>query len=500
VLALVLAAALALGNSAVEAWARHQLGTHAIGAGQTSEAVRFLREALEMRRRQGDVVGAAYTQHNLDLLLPPAPPPDGGQPDGQPVSPGPSFGRGIVLGMIAGVIAMGIFALAIQPPPDDSALAASATSLPTMASNTPSATPLPPVCPRPPGWVDYVVATGEIHLLAIADKFGTPMIGLIIANCLSGPELTPGQILAVPPVTPTPTATNTPTATATPSHTPTPCGPPAGWLVYFIQAQDTLFSLARNTGTTLQQLKLANCLAADTIYVGQVLYVPRLPPTRTFTPSPTPTPTSTPTDTSTPTVTPSPTCAPPPQGWVTYVVQKGDTLPSLAQSLHTTEYMLRLANCLQSDILIPGQLLYVPRLPAGGTTPPPRITGIRIIAYSAKPEQSYYGSGTALICPTAIVAFRVTIDHPENAAEVTIVYRYEAAGAYEPWRTARAARDSGDVFSARIDNNANDQARQALDNQDGRIRWYVRAVDRDGVQYDTSDVETPLKYCDDSGF
>ncbi len=101
----------------------------------------------------------------------------------------------------------------------------------------------------------------------------------------------------------------TATDTTTPTATPTPCGPPFNWPVYVVQPGDTLFSIARASGTSLQQLMLANCLASDRIHVGQPLYVPRLPPAPTFTltSTPTPSPTSTPTPSLTPTRTPSAT-------------------------------------------------------------------------------------------------------------------------------------------------------------------------------------------------
>jgi hypothetical protein len=74
-----------LGDRANEAWALHQLGTHAIGTGWTDRAIDFLRQALDLRRTLGDVVGMAYTQHNLDLLIPPASPgEDGGNPPDDP--------------------------------------------------------------------------------------------------------------------------------------------------------------------------------------------------------------------------------------------------------------------------------------------------------------------------------------------------------------------------------------------------------------------------------
>ncbi|MBZ0296781.1 MAG: LysM peptidoglycan-binding domain-containing protein [Anaerolineae bacterium] len=86
----------------------------------------------------------------------------------------------------------------------------------------------------------------------------------------------------------TPTATKTPTPT--PTRTPTPtatrvvinCIPRQGWLVYTVQAGDTLSSIARRVGSTSAELSAANCLSnPNAITTNQLLRVPRLPPVTT---------------------------------------------------------------------------------------------------------------------------------------------------------------------------------------------------------------------------
>ncbi|HKZ82548.1 MAG TPA: LysM peptidoglycan-binding domain-containing protein [Anaerolineae bacterium] len=117
-----------------------------------------------------------------------------------------------------------------------------------------------------------------------------------------------------PTETPAPTETPTPTVTTTPTPTPTPCVPRLDWPIYIVQPGDTLFSIARVTGSTVDELVRANCLFDERIYAGQALRVPRLPPPPTYTPTPTPTPTSSATPTSkstnTPTHTPTHTSTP----------------------------------------------------------------------------------------------------------------------------------------------------------------------------------------------
>lgn len=104
------------------------------------------------------------------------------------------------------------------------------------------------------------------------------------------------------PGQPSATELYTPTSTDTPipsTDTPTPCSPPTDWVAYTVQSGDTLYSLAQKTNTTVDEIQRANCMAgATTIIVGQVLYLPILPPTNTPVP-PTNTPLP-PTNTDTP--------------------------------------------------------------------------------------------------------------------------------------------------------------------------------------------------------
>ena len=116
----------------------------------------------------------------------------------------------------------------------------------------------------------------------------------------------------------TPDPSQTPVTTSTDMAVPTEASvEPAIWIVcikrfywptYRFQPGDTLFSLASVMGTSVNELRSANCLANDQIHSGQQLYLPRvlsitITPTLTSTLTVTQTPTDTPTDTSTPTNT-----------------------------------------------------------------------------------------------------------------------------------------------------------------------------------------------------
>lgn len=251
-----------------------------------------------------------------------------------------ALGGAILIGLLAGslLLSAGDARIAFQPSPTlppATPSAPASPSLDTPVAATPtsglaatSAPTLAPggACPRPAGWLDYVVGPAE-DLIGIATRFGIDPILLQVYNCLIDPIVTPGQIIFVPAA-----ATATVTSSGV-TPVPTVCGPPLYWTIYIVQRGDTLSSIARATGTTPQQLMLANCLDTSRIYPGQRLFVPRLPsppptrfapptwtPTRsptpidTFTPSPTVTlgfPTDSPTATSTPTWTWTPTPFPP---------------------------------------------------------------------------------------------------------------------------------------------------------------------------------------------
>jgi LysM repeat protein len=225
------------------------------------------------------------------------------------------LGGAILIGLLAGglLLSAGDARIAFQPsptappatpsaptPPFDTPVVAATPTDSLAATSTPTLAPAG-ACPRPAGWLDYVVGPAD-NLAGIAAQLGVDPILLQVYNCLIDPIVAPGQIIFVPAPA---------TATATlPGVTPIPtvCGPPLGWRIYIVQRGDTLSSIARATGTTPEQLMLANCLDTSRIYPGQRLFVPRLPfatPTR-FAP---PTWTSTPTPSPTPidTFTPSPT-------------------------------------------------------------------------------------------------------------------------------------------------------------------------------------------------
>ena len=192
------------------------------------------------------------------------------------------------------------------------------------------------------------------------------------------PPATPTQIPPTFPQSfPTPTATtlgflatdtHTPTSvlptmtgTASPAlASPTSCTPPPGWVLVTIGSGDTVYTLAQRYKTTVENLNAANCLTSAELPVGLALYVPPVP-----------------------TVTVIP-CGPP-AGWVrNYVVQRGDTLFSIAFSYNITYPQLQRGNCMGSSTTIyAGQRLWVPNVPRIPTRTP--VPGVTIVPTDVPP-------------------------------------------------------------------------------------------------------------------
>lgn len=155
--------------------------------------------------------------------------------------------------------------------------------------------------------------------LAIAGSIrpSPPMLAVsATAQNLAPPTQTPTQ---TPTKTLTPTPTNTlapPTSTSTPSSTITPT-PERQTIIYVVRPGDTLFSIARRYGVTVQAIVAANNINPSAIYAGQTLKIeapasgPTPSPTTPLAPSSS-TPTTTPSPTVTRTSLPAPTEAPQP--------------------------------------------------------------------------------------------------------------------------------------------------------------------------------------------
>lgn len=134
-------AARALGDRAAEGWGMHQLGVGHVGGGQVAQARAMFEQARDLRLSLGDREGAAYSQHNLNLLGPPPMPPRGGPRTGAGgFSP---WLVGVVIGGAAlALLAAGILGVRAALP----SLRATPTPAPTeqpIATSSPTLTPSP---------------------------------------------------------------------------------------------------------------------------------------------------------------------------------------------------------------------------------------------------------------------------------------------------------------------------------------------------------------------
>ncbi|HEU4742537.1 MAG TPA: LysM peptidoglycan-binding domain-containing protein, partial [Meiothermus sp.] len=141
----------------------------------------------------------------------------------------------------------------------------------------------------------HTVQRGET-LFSIARRYGTTVETLMHLNGLSRPNLEVGQVLRLPGSGANPSAPSTPSqpapaqpsslnpapqpgnpSSAQPQPSPTPAA--TGSATYSVQRGDTLFSIARRLGVTVEALKGENNLTGTALSVGQVLKVPAASPT-----------------------------------------------------------------------------------------------------------------------------------------------------------------------------------------------------------------------------
>ncbi len=180
-------------------------------------------------------------------------------------------------------------------------------------------------------------------------------------NTLTQPPPQPVTITATFPPTFTPTfsaESPTPTITLTATITSTPplnCPVPQGWTLITVQYGDTLETIASRYATTADVLRSGNCLLVPNLVAGSQLWVPIA---------------------STATVR---VCNKGAVGWVpNYVVQRGDTLYSIAINHYTTLDLMRNVNCRTGDLILAGEVLWVPnvatRTPAASPLPGLTIT------------------------------------------------------------------------------------------------------------------------------
>lgn len=154
----------------------------------------------------------------------------------------------------------------------------------------------------------YVVQKGD-SLYSIARTYGTTVDELKRLNNLTSNALDVGQVLIIS------SSNNAPSIEDTSSNT------------YSVKRGDSLYSIARNYGVTVDDLKKVNNLTSNTLSIGQILNIPGKNVTNVGS---------------------------------TYTVKSGDTLYSIARAFNTTLNDIKLLNNLTSNVLSIGQILKIP--------------------------------------------------------------------------------------------------------------------------------------------
>lgn len=196
------------------------------------------------------------------------------------------------------------------------------------------------------------IREGEVITLTYTGGVNEPAFNLPVA-ALPGPDLNP-RATAVP-------------STGGSDSLFTVCGEvPSGWLLYTVQAGETLAALASGTQTDAAQIAVANCLDGSPLAAGMQLLLPSEPIAALQ-------------------------CGPP-QWWVRYEVRPGDTMLSLAVNRGTSVDAVLQANCRDSVSLTAGQMIF---LPPGSSAPP-------VVAPPPVATASPLVTATAEIPPTPV--------------------------------------------------------------------------------------------------
>jgi LysM repeat protein len=229
-----------------------------------------------------------------------------------------------------------------------------------------------------------------------------PTEGVVTVSLPSPSPLPPSP--SSPDVTPTQQPTAEPTTTPEPQPSATPevilesCTPPSGWVPYTVRLGDTLFSLSRQSGVSLDEVREANCLSSDVLYPGSVLYLRTAP------------------------VQPMPGCGPP-MDWVLYTVQRGDTLYSLATRRGATVSEVLFANCLTSVSISAGMGLYLPSVsspvPGAVASPTPGTAGPAVtVCLITSPAEGSQVSGAITLLGSAttehFLFYKIEVNGPQT--------------------------------------------------------------------------------------
>ena len=153
----------------------------------------------------------------------------------------------------------------------------------------------------------YIVKKGD-SLWSIASKNNTTVSELKKINNLSSNSLSIGQLLKLP----TTTDNNNNTSNKN---------------IYIVKKGDSLYKIANNYNTTVDNIKNANNLTSNNLFIGQILIIPEQKSNTNE---------------------------------ITYIVKKGDSLWAIANRYDTTVEKIKNTNNLSSNNLFIGQVLIIP--------------------------------------------------------------------------------------------------------------------------------------------
>ncbi len=232
------------------------------------------------------------------------------------------------------------------------------------------------------GWRTHLLITGGVLftvllalLLAQLDSLQRQILPSPIAIAITNlnATVTNTPLPAIPLATGTPTAPASPTRPGDAMDTAVSILPscnamPPEWALTPISPGETLLSLSLRYNVSAEKIRLANCLEPGDLVNVTALYLPM------------------------PTAVAAPTavCGPP-ANWVSYTVQRGETMFRLAVRHGTTISAILNANCLTSTNLQAGQRLFLPRLRSVAPT----------ATASNTPTSTVTATGTATNTPTA---------------------------------------------------------------------------------------------------
>ena len=157
----------------------------------------------------------------------------------------------------------------------------------------------------------YIIQKGD-SLWSIAKKFNTTVNEIKNINNLTSNTISIGQILVLPVKQQTPIDTTYEDTT-----------------MYIVKSGDSLYKIANQYNTTVDELKKINNLSTNLLSIGQVLKIPIEENESTI-------------------------------NYVTYTVVKGDNLYAIAKKYNTTQNEIMKLNNLSSNLLSIGQTLKIP--------------------------------------------------------------------------------------------------------------------------------------------